>query len=201
MTLIIYPLILSIAYLIGSIPSGLLISRAFQLEDPRKHGSKNIGATNVLRSGHKGAALLTFACDALKGGLGVGLTLFFAPSLASLACLIIVLGHIFPVWLNFKGGKGIATAFGAIFVLSWPVALLCLITWIAFFVATRYSSLASLTATLSTPLYAFVLGERALGKTSLILAILILWTHRANIGRLFKGEEHHIDNLTKPGSP
>ena len=151
-------------------------------------------------SGYKGASFLTFVCDALKGVFGVGLTLFLAPSLMPLACVVVVLGHIFPVWLKFKGGKGIATACGACLVFSWPVALLCLITWVAFFVATRYSSVASLAATLAAPFYSFVLGEYALGKTSLILAIIILWTHRTNIGRLLKGEEQHIDNLTKPGS-
>lgn len=201
MTFLIYVIILPIIYLIGTLPSGLLISRLFGLEDPRTRGSKNIGATNVLRSGHKGAAFFTFTCDALKGSLAVGLTLFLAPSLAFLSCIAVVLGHIFPVWLNFKGGKGVATAVGALFVLSWPIALLALITWIAFFIATRYSSLASLSATLATPLYAFVLGEKALGKTTLILAVIILWTHRTNIGRLLKGEEHTIDSLKKPGSP
>ena len=137
-------MILSIAYLFGSIPFGLLMSFLFKLKDPRTVGSKNIGATNVLRSGNKLAAGLTFLLDALKGSAAVVTAFMIDPTLALWAGIFAVIGHIWPLWLRFQGGKGVATAFGVLLVLSWPVTIVCLVTWIAVASISRYSSLAAL---------------------------------------------------------
>lgn len=189
--------ILISAYLLGSIPSGLLISRFFALEDPRKRDSKSIGATNVLRSGHKGAALLTLVCDALKGSLSVGLALAVSPHLAPFAGIFAVVGHVFPCWVAFKGGKGIATAFGALLILNPLVAGLCLATWFLFLFLTHYVSLSSLITVLLSSLYAFGLGEMGSVWLTIVLTLLILWTHRENISRLRQGREPKFD-LRKP---
>jgi len=194
-------LILGSAYILGSIPFGLLFSWLLKLEDPRTVGSKNIGATNILRSGNKEGAGLTFLCDALKGSTAIILALIFEPTLAPLAGIFAVIGHIWPIWLRFQGGKGVATAFGVILILSWPIAVVCLVTWISIVFTTRYSSLAALVAITLSPLYSFALKREDLVIMCLMLGILILWSHRKNIGRLIKGRETKIGEKTNPPSP
>ena len=187
-------IVLLTAYLLGSIPTGLLVSKLFHLPDPREVGSETIGATNMLRLGDKRAAVLTLFLDTFKGSIAVILALILTPTLAQFACLLAVIGHIFPVWLGLKGGKGIATAFGAILILNWPLGIVCLVTWIAVAATTRYSSLASLTAVILSPLYTTVLNDDTLVITCLVLACLIFWTHRSNIKRLITGKEPQIGN-------
>jgi glycerol-3-phosphate acyltransferase PlsY len=190
--------ILGSAYMLGSLPFGLLFSWLFKLEDPRTVGSKNIGATNILRSGHRGAAILTLLFDALKGSMAVGLVLGLTPSLAPWAGIFCVGGHIWPLWLRFRGGKGVATAFGVILILSWPLALLCFLTWIGVAICTRYSSLGSLLSVALSPLYSLFLKREDLTMTCLILGLLIIWSHRQNIGRLLTGRETQIGNTRTP---
>lgn len=193
-------LILGAAYLFGSIPFGLLLSRLFKLEDPRTVGSKSIGATNILRSGNKTAAALTLLCDALKGSSAVAFALLLSPHLALWAGIFAVIGHIWPVWLRFRGGKGVATAFGVIIILSFPVAIACLVTWIVIAITTRYSSLAALVSVLLSPLYSVFLKREDLALMCLGLGLLIAWSHRENIGRLITGKETKIGNSSAPPS-
>ncbi|MBA3813022.1 MAG: glycerol-3-phosphate 1-O-acyltransferase PlsY [Alphaproteobacteria bacterium] len=189
-------LILLIAYLLGSIPFGLLVSWLFKLEDPRTVGSKNIGATNVLRSGNKRAALLTFLLDGLKGSAAMAMALIFDPTLAPWAGILVVIGHIWPIWLRFQGGKGVATTFGALLILSWPVGVTCLVTWAAVATTTRYSSLAALLSIVLSPLYSLFLKREDLALMCLGLGALILISHRQNISRLITGKETKIGNNT-----
>ena len=185
-------LFLIIGYLFGSIPFGLLITRAGGAGDVRAIGSGNIGATNVLRTGHKGLAALTLLADALKGTIPVLIAMRFAPEAAYAAALGAFLGHLFPVWLGFKGGKGIATYVGLLLAFWWQGLLAFAVVWIVTAALTRYSSLAALLATLAAPL-AFWLSGR--GDVALLFAVLgaIAWfMHRANIGRLLNGSESKI---------
>jgi len=185
-------MILTLAYFLGSIPFGLLISWIFKLQDPRTMGSNGTGATNVLRSGHKAAAFLTLLLDLLKGSFAVLITLMLMPSLTHLACIVVVIGHIWPVWLGFRGGKGVATAFGALLILSFPLALVCLVSWLVIFFMTRYSSLAAIITVLFSPLYtAYLSGEKWV-MTCLVLALMILWAHRKNMIRLVTGKETKV---------
>lgn len=192
---------LSIAYLFGSIPFGLLISWLFDLPDPRTHGSHTIGATNVLRLGHKGAAGLTLLLDALKGSAAVVLALMIDASLAQLAGICVVIGHIWPLWLGFRGGKGVATAIGVLFVLSWSVAMACLVTWLVVAITTRYSSLAALISALCSPLYAVFLKAEGVIGICLTFVVLLIWTHRHNMGRLITGRETKIGETSPSNSP
>jgi len=194
-------LLLFTVYLIGAIPFGLIISWLFSLQDPRKTGSKSIGATNILRSGNKIAAALTLLFDALKGSVAVLLAINVDPSLTHLAGVMVVLGHIFPIWLKFHGGKGVATALGVICVLSIPLTVLSLVSWLMVALTTRYSSLASLVTVLLSPLYAYFLSEPNLISLCIVLAILLVWTHRSNIARLLTGRETKIGSLNPPETP
>jgi glycerol-3-phosphate acyltransferase PlsY len=191
--------ILAIAYVLGSIPFGILMSWLFNLSDPRKTGSKSIGATNVLRSGNWAAAFLTLLLDALKGVLAVWLALHFDPPFAQLAGLVVVVGHVWPIWLGFRGGKGIATAFGVLLILSWPVATACLVTWLTVAIVSRYSSLSSIVSILLSTLYALFLDENQVVFLCFVLSILLIWTHRTNIGRLLTGRETKIGKSSPPG--
>ena len=193
-------LVLLVGYLFGSIPTGIIVSRLCHLDDPRSIGSGNIGATNMLRLGDKKAALLTLLIDILKGSMAVVFALIFVPAFAPWAGIAAVAGHIWPVWLMFRGGKGVATSLGVILMLNWILALACVGTWITFAIITRYSSLASLVAFLLSSFYAlFITGEN-LVMTCLILTVLIFWTHHGNIQRLLKGKEPKIGDSTPPSA-
>jgi len=185
-------LVLLVAYLLGSIPFGLLISKLYKLDDPRTVGSHSIGATNVSRSGHYGAAALTLLLDALKGATAVCFALLTLPEFAPLAGIVAIMAHIWPVWLGFKGGKGVATSLGVILVLSWPVAVICLVTWIVVALTTRYSSLAALVAAILSPLYSLLLGKADLFVVCLVIGLLIIGAHRQNIRDLLSGKEGKI---------
>jgi len=191
------PLALLVGYLLGSIPFGLLLTRAAGLGDVRKLGSGSIGATNVLRTGHKGVAAATLLLDALKGTAAVLLVrqhvAFDASQLAYVAALGALLGHLFPVWLYFEGGKGVATFIGALLALHWPAAILFAVLWAAVALALRYSSLAGLSATAGVLIYYLTLGPAGqAGLFVLIMAILIFGKHHANIRRLVAGTEPRI---------
>jgi glycerol-3-phosphate acyltransferase PlsY len=183
----------ALAYLIGSIPFGLVLTRLAGYGDIRGIGSGNIGATNVLRTGNKGLALLTLLLDAGKGALAVLAAEQFGPDMAAYAAAFAFLGHLFPVWLGFKGGKGVATSGGILLAYAWPVGLAALATWLAVAFLTRYSSLAALAAALLSPLYAWLL-TREFQPTEVVgfLAVLIILRHHANIRRLIRGEEGKI---------
>ena len=185
--------VLVLAYLLGSIPFGLLFSRMGGLGDIRETGSGNIGATNVLRSGNKLLAALTLLADAAKGSAAIFIALEFAgfPT-AYWAGLAALLGHIFPVWLGFKGGKGVAVFIGSSIVLSPLPGLSMLSVWLLVALISRRSSLAALIATLSVPPYMFVLGEVYGAVVVGVQVGVIYWAHRENISRLRKGQEPRI---------
>ena len=189
-----YPLLAAIAaYLIGSLSFAVIVSRVMGLNDPRTYGSKNPGATNVLRSGSKAAAVVTLLLDAAKGWLPVALGAF--------------LGHLYPVFFRFQGGKGVATALGVLVGIDWLLGLATAATWliIAFFF--RYSSLASLAAALFAPVYYLMAGgvawsmdKRILAAIS-VMAMLLFWRHRENIQRLIEGKESRLGSKKKPEAP
>jgi glycerol-3-phosphate acyltransferase PlsY len=182
-----------LAYLLGSIPFGLVLTRLAGYGDIRQIGSGNIGATNVLRTGSRVLAALTLLLDAGKGAAAVLIARAFGPDMAALAAGAAFLGHVFPVWLGFKGGKGVATAGGILLAYAWPVGLATLGTWLLVAVLTRYSSLAALAAAVLAPLYAWLITrETRPTEVVLFLAIVILLRHSANIRRLLKGEESKI---------
>lgn len=190
---------LAFGYLLGSIPFGLILTRMAGLGDVRKIGSGNIGATNVLRTGNKGLAALTLVLDALKGTVAVLIAHHVGGSygIAILAGLLAgigaFLGHLFPVWLNFKGGKGVATYIGVLLGLLWPAGLLFCAIWIGVAFLTRYSSLSALFASVVTPaILFFVFDDRPAALVAAIMTVLLLWKHRSNIGRLLRGEEPKI---------
>jgi glycerol-3-phosphate acyltransferase PlsY len=187
-------------YLLGAIPFGVLVMRAAGAGDPRAIGSGNIGATNVLRSGRKGLAALTLLGDGGKGALAVLIAwlvtrnadLHAQAVLTSLAGGAAFLGHLFPVWLGFKGGKGVATFFGTLLAAAWPVGLAAGATWIAVAFLFRISSLGALIAALLAPVYALLLGRPVIAVLALFMGVLIYIRHAANIRRLLKGEEPRI---------
>jgi glycerol-3-phosphate acyltransferase PlsY len=184
---------LLVGYLFGSIPFGLILTRVAGTGDIRAIGSGNIGATNVLRTGHKGLAAVTLLGDMLKGTAAVLVMKWLGGSDAALvAGLAAVIGHVFPVWLRFKGGKGVATYIGVLIAVAWPVAAAFGVIWAAVAALTRYSSLSGLVASAATPvlLWVFTGGKPAL--LFLVLTALIFVTHRANIARLIAGTESRI---------
>jgi len=187
------------AYLIGSISFAVLMSKAFGLADPRTYGSGNPGATNVLRSGKKAAAVLTLLGDAAKGWLAVFAAIKLAPHdgqgllIVALVSLAVFLGHVFPVFLKFKGGKGVATALGVLLALSGWLGLAVLATWLLVAVVFRYSSLAALVAAVGAPIYAMVLILRPeLVFAVAIMSMLLIWRHKGNIQNLLTGKESKI---------
>ena len=180
----------SISYLVGSIPFGLVGTTIFAIQDPRTFGSKNIGATNILRSGNKKAAAFTLFFDMLKGYFVVFIAYCIDPELMYLAIISVVLGHIFPLYLLFKGGKGIATFLGALLSYSTIVGSIILFTWITVFYFTKKSSLAGLSSVILSNFFLFFLCEDTVVKLSvLFLSLLIIFKHSDNIKRLFKKEE------------
>lgn len=186
------------AYLVGSISAAIVVCRLFRLPDPRSAGSNNPGATNVLRLGGKVPALVTLLGDMLKGllpvalGNGLGLPATFLTLIAIAA----VVGHLFPVFFQFRGGKGVATALGAVLGVAPGVGLLALTTWLAVCLVTRISSVSALTTFLLIPVYFLIRGESTLAGGFLIIAALLFYTHRTNIQRLLKGEEPKLGSQT-----
>jgi len=181
------------SYLLGSIPFGLVLSRLGGYGDIRSIGSGNIGATNVLRTGNKALAAATLALDVAKGAAAVLVLAYWGPVAASVAAVAVFLGHLFPVWLGFKGGKGVATAGGVMLAFMWPAGLAVLATWLIVAGATRYSSLAAVTASVLAPVYAWFASREWLPTiVVLILAVLVLIRHADNIRRLLRGEESRI---------
>lgn len=192
------------AYLIGSVSFAVLMSKAFGLADPRSYGSGNPGATNVLRSGKKAAAALTLIGDAAKGWLAVFITIKLAPHdgdglwMVALVSLAVFLGHLFPVFLKFKGGKGVATALGVLLALSGWMGLAVLGTWLLMAVIFRYSSLAALVASAAAPVYAMLLHLRPeLVMAVVAMSLLLIWRHKGNIQNLMTGKESKIGSKKK----
>jgi len=185
---------LAIGYLLGSIPFGLLLTRFSGLGDVRAIGSGNIGATNVLRTGRRDLAAATLAGDCLKGTIAVLISgALFGPDGAMVAGLGAFLGHIFPVWLKFKGGKGVATYVGVLLGLAWPAAIVFAVVWGATAYFSRFSSLSALVASLVTPpVLIFLLGDNRIGGLFVVLTIILWWRHADNIRRLVAGSEGRI---------
>jgi acyl phosphate:glycerol-3-phosphate acyltransferase len=192
-----YVLAAAFGYLLGSIPFGLLLTRAAGGPDIRDIGSGNIGATNVLRTGHKGLAAATLLCDMLKGTFAVLATVYYTEDSAALvAGFAAFIGHVFSVWLRFKGGKGVATYIGVLIGLATPVAVIFGLIWLAVAGVSRYSSLAALIASASTPLVLWYLEISDVAELFLVLTALLWITHRANIARLIAGSEGKIGTKT-----
>ena len=187
-----------LAYLLGSIPFGLVLTRLAGLGDIRKIGSSNVGATNVLRTGNKPLALLTLALDAGKGGIAALIAYHVYPGgengldFAIVAGITAVIGHNFPLWLRFQGGKGIATTLGTLLAVAWPIGLSACLTWALVAAVSRYSSLAALVSLAASPFYALYFGSEKVASLAIILAILAILRHHENIRRLLKGEEDKI---------
>lgn len=180
-------------YLLGAIPFGLLLTKAAGLGDIRGIGSGNIGATNVLRTGRKGLAAATVVLDGLKGAAAVLLARsLLDPDTALLAGLAAVLGHMFPIWLGFKGGKGVATGLGALLAAAWPIGLTACAVWLLVAAIARLSSLAALAAFTSAPVAALIMEEFGVVKLALTVAVLVFVRHQANIRRLLAGTEPRI---------
>ena len=181
------------AYLIGSVSFAVVVSKLMRLPDPRTYGSKNPGATNVLRTGSKAAAVLTLLGDAAKGWLAVWLAQIYAPDAAPYAALAVFLGHLFPVFHAFKGGKGVATAAGVLVGIDWRIGLGTLATWLIIAAFLRYSSLAALIAAVFAPFFtALLLGFGAYATAVLVMSLLLIWRHTENIKRLIAGTESRI---------
>ena len=191
-------LVAMLAYLLGSVPFGIVITRALGLGDLRKIGSGNIGATNVLRTGHKGAALATLLLDAGKGGIAVLIArALVGEDAAQLAALTAFLGHLYPVWLGFKGGKGVATFLGTLLALAWPVGLAVCATWAVTALLTRISSLSALVAAASSALWLFFFNHGQMLFLAVILTLLVYVRHWANLERIKAGTEPKIGQKKK----
>ncbi|WP_303908527.1 glycerol-3-phosphate 1-O-acyltransferase PlsY [Thiohalomonas denitrificans] len=189
--------LIALAYALGSVSTAIVVCRLAGLPDPRTEGSKNPGATNVLRLGGKKAAAATLAGDFLKGLLPVLIARLFAadPVTLALVAMAAFLGHLYPVFFGFRGGKGVATAFGVLLGLAWPVALAALATWLVMAKVFRISSLSALTAAALAPVYALWLAPQpALVGMLTTMAVLLIWRHRSNIRNLLAGKENHIGN-------
>jgi len=183
---------LVLGYALGSIPFGLILTRLFQAGDLRSIGSGNIGATNGLRTGRKGLAAATLLLDLGKGLVAVLLARMLFPEVAALAAAGAILGHCFPVWLRFKGGKGVATLMGVALGLAWPIGLAYAVAWLGMLAITRISSLSGMSAAVVAPLAALATGHGDYAPVLALLALLVLWLHRANIARLRAGTEPKV---------
>ena len=181
-----------LGYLLGSIPFGLIITRLAGLGDIRAIGSGNIGTTNVLRTGRKDLAAATLVMDGLKGTVAVLIANVWSSEAALVAGFAAFIGHIFPVWLKFKGGKGVATFLGLLWAFAWPAALFFMAVWIAVAVVTRYSSASALTASALSPVVMLLLGHQREALLFAVLAVILWIMHRANIGRLLGGTESRL---------
>ena len=180
------------SYFLGSIPFGLIITQIFLKQDIRKLGSGNIGTTNVLRTGKKSLAIATLLFDALKGYLSVIISLIYFNDLVFLSALICFIGHIFPIWLSFKGGKGVAVYLGIIMALSFPLGIIFGFSWILIAYIFKYSSVSSIIGALAVLLYSVILENYSLSLFLFITFIIILFTHRENIRRLKNSKESKI---------
>lgn len=190
-------------YLAGSIPFAIIVSRLMSLPDPRTYGSKNIGATNVLRSGNRIAALLTLIGDLAKGWIAVMAARYFQLSheLVALVGVAAFLGHVFPVWLKFNGGKGVATAGAVLIAYDWRLGLAVLVVWLTMAVVSRYSSLASISAALFAPAAAwFLLGAGPYLAAAVVMSVVLIARHHQNIRKLMRGEESRIGEKRKPAA-
>ena len=183
---------LVLSYLLGSIPFGVILTRLGGAGDLRTIGSGNIGATNVLRTGRKGLAAATLLLDMAKGAIAVLLVAHLFPGNALLAAAGAFIGHCYPVWLKFKGGKGVATLMGIVVALHWPLGLVYAVVWLGLLAGLRISSVAGMAAALSAPFAAAVFGRFDLVLLLLALALIVLWKHRENVDRLFSGTEPRI---------
>jgi len=183
---------LALGYLAGSIPFGLLLTKAAGLGDVRKIGSGNIGTTNVLRTGRKDLAAATLVLDALKGTIAVLIAWQWGPNTAVIAAFGAFLGHCYPAWLGFKGGKGVATYIGVLLGLDWRIGLGFCAVWLLVAFTTRYSSLSALVGSLTAPLALWYVGERQMAELAILLTILLWWKHRENLRRLLAGTESRI---------
>ena len=208
-----YLLAIAIGYVLGSIPFGLLITRAAGLGDVRKIGSGNFGATNVLRTGRRELAALTLVLDAAKGAISVLIARSFivgfpVPTIESEGGWILCaagaaafLGHCFPIWLGFKGGKGVATLIGVLLALNWPVGVIFCGVWLLIAFAQKYSSLAALTAAATAPIFGYVIDGVRLAGTAAVLALILFYNHRANLVRLLNNTEPKIGSEKRPTEP
>jgi acyl phosphate:glycerol-3-phosphate acyltransferase len=183
---------LAVGYLLGSIPFGLILTKLAGHGDLRDIGSGNIGATNVLRTGNKALAALTLILDLLKGTAAVLIGARFGQDAALLGGLGAIFGHLFPIWLGFRGGKGVATYIGVLLGLYWPVAIVFCAIWLLVALITRYSSLSALVASAAAPCLLVLVGETRIAVLFLIFTLLLYWRHADNIGRLLRGEEGRI---------
>ena len=193
-------LALAVGYLLGSIPFGLLLTRLAGKGDIRDIGSGNIGATNVLRTGAKGLAAATLILDAVKGAVAVMIAQRYWPDAINYAAAGALVGHLYPVWLRFKGGKGVATLLGILVPLLWPAALVYVVVWLGLLLILRISSASGIAAAASAPITAAILGKMALVPMLLGFALLIIWKHQENIRRLLKGEEPKVGKNKIEGS-
>ncbi|KUR71520.1 glycerol-3-phosphate acyltransferase [Novosphingobium fuchskuhlense] len=184
--------IAALAYLLGSVPFGLLLTRLSGAGDLRTIGSGNIGATNVLRTGRKGLAAATLSLDLAKGAAAVLLARSAFPGTEALAAFAAVIGHCFPIWLRFNGGKGVATTMGVALGLAWPIGLAYAVVWLGVLAATRISSLGGMCAVIAAPVAAMLTGHGAYAPVLALLTLLVLWLHRANMARLRAGTEPRI---------
>ncbi len=182
----------ALGYLLGSVPFGLILTRVFDAGDIRQIGSGNIGATNVLRTGRRGLAAGTLLLDGAKGFLAVWLAWRFLPDVAGFAALGAVLGHCFPIWLRFKGGKGVATTLGVTLGLAWPIGAAYAAVWLVMLAVTRISSLSGMAAAVAAPIAAALLGRLELVPVLAAIAVIVLMLHRANIARLRAGTEPKV---------
>jgi glycerol-3-phosphate acyltransferase PlsY len=194
---------IALAYLLGSIPFGLLFTRLAGAGDIRKMGSGNIGATNVLRMGGKVPAALTLLFDGGKGFVAVWAPfVYLGPDVAFFTAIAVFLGHLFPIWLGFRGGKGVATFLGVMLGLSWEAGFVTIAVWLIVALAFRYSSLAALVAVTLAPVFGWFLGEPQVASIAIILAVLVWIRHASNIRRLFSGDEGRIElDSSDTGSP
>ena len=190
-------LALALGYVLGSVPFGLILTKLFGAGDLRSIGSGNIGATNVLRTGRKGLAAATLLLDLLKGLAAVLIAAALWPEGAIYGAFGAFLGHCFPIWLKFRGGKGVATTAGIAFGLAWPVGLAYAVTWIGLLALVRISSVAGMCAAIIAPVIAFILGATAEGLVLALIAVIVVYLHRANIARLRAGTEPRIGSGKK----
>jgi acyl phosphate:glycerol-3-phosphate acyltransferase len=183
---------IAIGYGLGSIPFGLLLTRIAGLGDVRAIGSGNIGATNVLRTGHKGLAAATLLLDAAKGAAAVLAAASLVPGQEQVAALAALIGHLHPLWLRFRGGKGVATFLGVMAALHWPTALAAVLVWLLALLLTRYSSVAGMGSALAAPVAAAAFHRFDLALLFILFALLVVWKHRANLDRLLSGTEPRV---------